>query len=120
MGSPVPAVGLQGLWLSQCTAMRPDQASLWYRRMSMVYAIGVWSLLGSLFLLNKREKESGDEVEKKDDPANEVLVTTSEIHEPLKGLYVETIVTYRKDYVPLSEKIHNYLKSWTGGSGPES
>nr|XP_023481816.1 small integral membrane protein 26-like [Equus caballus] len=94
--------------------MRPEQAASWYRRMSVVYALGAWTVLGSLFFFGqKKSKPPGDEVEQKD-------VSTNEMLEPPKGFYVETIVTYREDFVPITDRILNYLKSWTGGSGPES
>lgn len=47
-------------------------------------------------------------------------VSTSEIIEAPKGFYVETVVTYREDFVPITDKILSYLKSWTGGPGPKS
>ncbi|XP_071077902.1 small integral membrane protein 26 [Desmodus rotundus] len=90
--------------------MRADQASSWYRRMSAVYALGAWTILGSLiFLGRKKSKPLGGELEQKD-----------EIAELPKGFYVETIVTCKEDFVPITEKILNYWKSWTGGPGPES
>ncbi|KAM5218486.1 small integral membrane protein 26 [Hipposideros larvatus] len=94
--------------------MRPDQATTWYRRMSAVYALGTWTLLGSLFFFGRKKSEpEGGELEEKD-------ATIKEITEPPKGFYVETIVTYKEDFVPITDKILNYLKSWTGGPGPES
>ncbi|XP_031530257.1 small integral membrane protein 26 [Vicugna pacos] len=94
--------------------MRPEQALAWYRRMSVVYGLGAWTVLGSLIFWGKRKSTPpGGEVEQKD-------VLTTEISESPKGFYVETIVTYREDFVPLSARIINYLKSWTGGPGPES
>ncbi|XP_076970987.1 small integral membrane protein 26 [Tamandua tetradactyla] len=97
--------------------MRPDQATSWYRRMCALYAIGAWSLLGSAFFTYGQKKSNppeGDKVEEQRD------VSTIEIPEPPKGFYVETIVTYKEDFVPITDKILNYLKSWTGGPGPES
>ncbi|XP_069352340.1 small integral membrane protein 26 isoform X1 [Eulemur rufifrons] len=91
--------------------MLPGQASSWYRRMSVVYAIGTWTLLGSVYIMSR--KNGKPPVEQKD-------VSTNELLEPPKGFYVETIVTYREDFVPITEKILNYWKSWTGGPGPES
>ncbi|XP_022264986.1 small integral membrane protein 26 isoform X5 [Canis lupus familiaris] len=94
--------------------MRADQASSWYRRMSGLYAVGAWTTLGSLIYLGrKKSKPPGDEVEQKDVSRNEML-------EPPKGFYMETIVTYKEDFVPVTDRILNFLKSWTGGSGPES
>uniref|UniRef100_A0A2K6EP34 Small integral membrane protein 26 n=1 Tax=Propithecus coquereli TaxID=379532 RepID=A0A2K6EP34_PROCO len=87
--------------------MRPTQASSWYRRMSVVYAVGTWTLLGSVYLISRKKVEQKD-------------VSTNELLEAPKGFYVETIVTYKEDFVPVTEKILNYLKSWTGGPGPES
>ncbi|XP_054580260.1 small integral membrane protein 26 isoform X2 [Eptesicus fuscus] len=48
--------------------MRPDQASAWYRRMSAVYALGTWSVLGALIFTGRRKKSKagGDKVEQKD------------------------------------------------------
>lgn len=40
--------------------------------------------------------------------------------EPPKGFYMETIVTYKEDFVPVTDRILNFLKSWTGGPGRES
>ncbi|KAF0871108.1 small integral membrane protein 26 [Crocuta crocuta] len=94
--------------------MRPDQATSWYRRMSMVYALGAWTVLGSFIFLGRKKSEvPGNDVEQKDVAKNEML-------EPPKGFYVETIVTYKEDFVPVTDRIVNFLKSWTGGPGPES
>ncbi|XP_027994830.2 small integral membrane protein 26 isoform X1 [Eptesicus fuscus] len=108
--------------------MRPDQASAWYRRMSAVYALGTWSVLGALIFTGRRKKSKagGDKVEQKDVSTSESpessdeLDLRNEITEPPKGFYVETIVTYKEDFVPITDKILNYWKSWTGGPGPES
>ena len=43
-----------------------------------------------------------------------------ELSEAPKGFYVETVVTYKEDFVPITSRIVNYLKSWTGGPGPKS
>ena len=43
-----------------------------------------------------------------------------ELYEAPKGFYVETVVTYKEDFVPITSRIVNYLKSWTGGPGPKS
>ncbi|XP_044775001.1 small integral membrane protein 26 isoform X2 [Neomonachus schauinslandi] len=89
--------------------MRGDQATSWYRRMSVVYAVGAWTTLGSMFYLGRKKRKPP---EQKDVSRNEML-------EPPKGFYLETIVTYKEDSVPVSDKILNFLKSWTGGPGGE-
>ncbi|XP_075395891.1 small integral membrane protein 26-like [Tenrec ecaudatus] len=93
--------------------MRNNQALAWYRRMSLVYGMGAWTVFGSMFLFGREKNKLPDKVEQKD-------VSPVELPEPPKGFYVETIVTYRDDFVPLPERIYNSLKSWTGGPGAES
>ncbi|XP_064221948.1 small integral membrane protein 26 [Aotus nancymaae] len=89
----------------------------WYRRMSVVYGLGTWSLLGSLvYVGQKMMKSSGDEVDQKHGSTSEMF---SEPSEAPKGFYVETIVTYKENFVPITEKIHSYRKSWTSGRGTE-
>uniref|UniRef100_A0A8I3XAN3 Uncharacterized protein n=1 Tax=Callithrix jacchus TaxID=9483 RepID=A0A8I3XAN3_CALJA len=86
-----------------------------------------WHDLGSLQLLSVGSSDSsasasqiagitGDEVDQKHGSASEML---SEPSEAPKGFYVETIVTYKENFVPITEKIHNYWKSWTSGRGTE-
>ncbi|XP_057556803.1 small integral membrane protein 26 [Hippopotamus amphibius kiboko] len=94
--------------------MHPENALAWYRRMSVVYGLGAWTLLGSLILWSKKKSmPPGGEIKQND-------VSTNELAEPRKGFYVETVVTYREDFVPITARIINYLKSWTGGPGPKS
>ncbi|KAM6144348.1 small integral membrane protein 26 [Erethizon dorsatum] len=97
--------------------MQQRQALAWYRRLSVVYGLGTWTLFGSLFYFYGKKKTPSEspEVEQNDLPRSE-----SEIElEPLKGFYVETIVLYKEDYVPFTERIHNIVKKWTGDSGSE-
>ncbi|XP_036041484.1 small integral membrane protein 26 [Onychomys torridus] len=103
--------------------MRPDQATLWYRRMSVVYAIGAWSVLGSAIFMTRNQKASGEGAEPKDDDSrNESPVSNleKEINEPVEGLFVKTYVKYSENSVPVTQRIVDYLRSWTGGPGPES
>lgn len=37
--------------------MRPERALVWYRRMSVVYGLGAWTLLGSLFLWSQKKNK---------------------------------------------------------------
>ncbi|EGV95397.1 small integral membrane protein 26 [Cricetulus griseus] len=110
-----------------CGEMRPERATVWYKRMSFVYAIGAWSVLGSAIFFTRNQKASGDGVEQKDGSRNETPVLTSEasdlereINEPIEGSYVERFVQYSEESVPVTQRILDYLKSWTGGPGPES
>ncbi|XP_030860770.2 small integral membrane protein 26 isoform X1 [Gorilla gorilla gorilla] len=94
--------------------MYRNEFTAWYRRMSVVYGIGTWSVLGSLLYYGRTMAKSS--VDQKDGSTSEV---PSELSERPKGFYVETVVTYKEDFVPNTEKILNYWKSWTGGPGTE-
>nr|XP_024646046.1 small integral membrane protein 26-like [Macaca nemestrina] len=59
---------------------------------------------------------NGDKVDRKDGLTTE---TPSEVSEHPKGFYVETVIIYKEDFVPITEKILKYWKSWTGGPGAE-
>lgn len=37
--------------------MRPEQASAWYRRMSAVYALGAWTVLGGLIFSGRQKSK---------------------------------------------------------------
>ncbi|XP_054324153.1 small integral membrane protein 26 [Pongo pygmaeus] len=91
-----------------------SEFTAWYRRMSVVYGIGIWSVLGSLLYYGRTMATSS--VNQKDGSTSEA---PSELSERPKGFYVETIVTCKEDFVPNTEKILNYWKSWTGGPGTE-
>ncbi|EHB18825.1 hypothetical protein GW7_00701 [Heterocephalus glaber] len=95
--------------------MQPQRAVSGYRKLSMVYGLGSWTLLGSVlyFYGKKRKLSEGYEVEQKDLPRSEIAP------EPSKGFYVETVVLYSEDYVPLSDRIRDFVKKWTGDSGSE-
>ncbi|XP_033616890.1 small integral membrane protein 26 [Fukomys damarensis] len=94
--------------------MQPKQALSWYRRLSVIYGMGAWTLFGSAFyFFGKKKPSEGHEVEQKDLPRSEI------VPEPLKGFYVETIVAYDEDYTSLSDRIRDFVKKWTGDSGSE-
>ncbi|XP_006984534.1 small integral membrane protein 26 [Peromyscus maniculatus bairdii] len=103
--------------------MHPEQATVWYRRMSVVYAMGAWSVLGSAIFLTRKQKASGDGAEPKDDGSRSespVSDLERDINEPIEGLSVKTYVKYSEDFVPVTQRIMDYLRSWTSGPGPES
>ncbi|XP_030674934.1 small integral membrane protein 26-like [Nomascus leucogenys] len=96
--------------------MYQNQFTDWYRWMSVVYGVGTWTLVGSMFYFSRKmTKPSGDDVEQKDVSKSE---GPSELSELPKGFYVEMLVTH-EDFVPVIDKILNYWKSWTSGPGAE-
>ncbi|KAJ8264267.1 hypothetical protein GJAV_G00147190 [Gymnothorax javanicus] len=89
----------------------------WNVRVSMVYAIGIWTMIGSYGYL--RLFRSKDENEKpQDTEALEELKdehnTTQETRKP--GFYVESTIRYRENFVPYSTRLMNFLKTLSGSS----
>nr|XP_042132325.1 small integral membrane protein 26 isoform X1 [Peromyscus maniculatus bairdii] len=65
----------------------------------------------------------GDGAEPKDDGSRSespVSDLERDINEPIEGLSVKTYVKYSEDFVPVTQRIMDYLRSWTSGPGPES
>uniref|UniRef100_A0A087XWM2 Small integral membrane protein 26 n=1 Tax=Poecilia formosa TaxID=48698 RepID=A0A087XWM2_POEFO len=83
----------------------------WNYRVSAVYALGVWTILGSYAFL----KYTG----RLDDPV--VNQKFEEPENPNKHVYEtahsKTIIVYKEDFVPYSRRIYNFIKSLSGGSG---
>ncbi|XP_034351267.1 small integral membrane protein 26 [Arvicanthis niloticus] len=102
--------------------MPADHATVWYRRMSILYALGAWSTLGSLFIFTRKQTLS--DFEDHNGSRNETPLSTSEDSdlateraEPAKRFYMETVVKYSEGPVSVTQMILAYLKSWTGGPG---
>ncbi|XP_072490652.1 small integral membrane protein 26 [Notamacropus eugenii] len=99
--------------------MQALASTVWYRRMSLVYLIGAWTTVGSIFLSAWKRKEALAKVD--EDLAKEESLKdkdSAEKPEPKRGFYVETIVTYKENFVPYTTRLYNYWKSWSNGPGP--
>uniref|UniRef100_A0A8C8E484 Small integral membrane protein 26 n=1 Tax=Oryzias sinensis TaxID=183150 RepID=A0A8C8E484_9TELE len=78
----------------------------WNTRMSAVYALGIWTMVGSYattFTVSPTISEQKKEVEEPADPDTHVYVTA----------HSKTTVTYKKDFVPFTTRIYNYVKSFS-------
>ncbi|XP_043098136.1 small integral membrane protein 26-like [Puntigrus tetrazona] len=84
--------------------VNPDK---WYRNASMLYAIGVWTVLGSLFC-KYRFGDNVAKVEQVDDDEHNVEVYETK--------YTRTTIIYKKDSVPYSTMLLNYINSKFGSS----
>ncbi|XP_078138812.1 small integral membrane protein 26-like [Centroberyx gerrardi] len=86
----------------------------WNTRISIVYAIGVWTMIGSYayyrhmgYYDEKTVKKEEQEEKEKQNP-NEVVYKTA---------HTKTIIIYKEDFVPFSTRIQNFFKSFSGGPG---
>uniref|UniRef100_A0A1A8FUJ1 Long intergenic non-protein coding RNA 493 n=1 Tax=Nothobranchius korthausae TaxID=1143690 RepID=A0A1A8FUJ1_9TELE len=82
----------------------------WNTRMSLVYAVGIWTMVGSYAYLNytspKDDVPAPVEEEESDDPNKHIY----------KGTYLRSVIVYKKDFVPYSTRIYNFIKSFSDGT----
>ncbi|XP_057699734.1 small integral membrane protein 26-like [Corythoichthys intestinalis] len=87
----------------------------WNKTASRVYALGVWTMIGSFayfhFTSGQKSTDSAKSEERKKEERknpNEVLYETE---------HTKTIIIYKKDFVPYTTRIQNFIQSFTGGPG---
>ncbi|KAK2815575.1 hypothetical protein Q5P01_026042 [Channa striata] len=83
----------------------------WNRRVSAVYAVGIWTMVGSYAYFRYtgryediQEKRKWSQPEP--DP-NQVVYKTA---------HSKTVIVYRKDFVPYTTRIHNFIQSFSNTS----
>ncbi|XP_063331619.1 small integral membrane protein 26-like [Pelmatolapia mariae] len=84
----------------------------WNARVSAVYAIGIWTMIGSYAYLKYTGRcevalVKKEEVEEPQDPNQEVYKTA----------HSKTVITYKKDFVPYTTRIYNLISSFSGDRG---
>ncbi|KAJ8365844.1 hypothetical protein SKAU_G00146750 [Synaphobranchus kaupii] len=100
--------------------MNLKDVARWNVRVSMAYAVGIWTMLGSYgyyrFSLSKEEGDKPQDTEDKEEPIENL--STEEGEEKPKGFQTKSTIRYRENFVPYSTRLFNYLKTLNGG--PES
>ncbi|XP_068583281.1 small integral membrane protein 26-like [Cebidichthys violaceus] len=82
----------------------------WNTRVSAVYAVGIWTMVGSYAYVKYSGRfedtpvEKKEEVQEPEDP-NKVVHQTA---------HSKTVIVYRKDFVPYSTRIYNFIRSFSG------
>lgn len=95
----------------------------WNVRVSLIYAVGIWTMLGTYgyFQLEMKWKKK----EQTDDPANDALakdLNDDSLAEPkpkeekVNGLQVKSTIAYRENFVPYSARIYSYLQSFSSST----
>ncbi|XP_073320809.1 small integral membrane protein 26-like [Pagrus major] len=85
----------------------------WNTRMSAVYAAGIWTMIGSYAYFKYTGRldgvpvEKGEEVQEPEDP-NQVVHQTP---------HSKTVIIYKKDFVPYTTRIYNFIKSFSSEPG---
>uniref|UniRef100_A0A4W6BS02 Small integral membrane protein 26 n=1 Tax=Lates calcarifer TaxID=8187 RepID=A0A4W6BS02_LATCA len=77
----------------------------WNTRVSAMYALGIWTMIGSFAYFKYTVKK--EEVQEQEDP-NQVVHRTP---------HNETVIIYKKDFVPYSSRIYTFIRSFSSDPG---
>ncbi|XP_068178132.1 small integral membrane protein 26-like [Antennarius striatus] len=93
----------------------------WNTRLSLLYAFGIWTMLGSIGYMKfsghledasgKKEEEIEERKEEK-----EAENLRQAVHD---NGYFKTVVVYKKDFVPYSTRISNFISRFRREPGTE-
>ncbi|XP_072319693.1 small integral membrane protein 26-like [Eucyclogobius newberryi] len=92
--------------------METKKVLQWNTRMSALYALGVWTMVGSYFYFKYTGKYDDLEPPTPKPEAknpNEVVYQTA---------HTNSVIIYKKDFVPFTTRIMNFIESFTGGAAP--
>ncbi|XP_069575193.1 small integral membrane protein 26-like [Brachyistius frenatus] len=80
----------------------------WNTRVSAVYAVGMWTMIGSYAYFRYTGRYEDRPVEPVEMPVNpnEVVFETA---------YTKTTIVYKEDFVPYSTRVYNFISSFSGG-----
>ncbi|KAM3623119.1 uncharacterized protein V6R79_007259 [Siganus canaliculatus] len=86
----------------------------WNIRASALYALGVWTMIGSYAFFKYTGRYDDvpvikQQVQEPENP-NEVVYQTA---------HSKTTIIYKKDFVPYTTRIYNFIKSFSGEPGSE-
>ncbi|XP_068452545.1 small integral membrane protein 26-like [Clinocottus analis] len=81
----------------------------WNKRVSIVYAVGIWTMVGSYAYISYFGRNDDTSVKKKEEveePENPNQVVHQTAH-------CKTVIVYREDFVPYTTRISNFLRSFS-------
>ncbi|XP_067901855.1 small integral membrane protein 26-like [Heterodontus francisci] len=101
--------------------MNLKDVARWNVRVSLVYAVGIWTMLGTYgYFQLKRKREQATIESSAEDTAEATCQqelqegTTFELQEETRKELVETNVVVKEGFVPFSSRIYAYGKSVFG------
>ncbi|XP_029367053.1 small integral membrane protein 26-like [Echeneis naucrates] len=93
--------------------MSLGEAAKWNKRAAAVYALGVWGMIGSFAFLKYTGRLEDTPVIKEED----VQEQENPNQVVYQSAYNKTVITYRKDFVPYSTRIYNFIRSFSSEPG---
>ncbi|XP_051868110.1 small integral membrane protein 26-like [Pristis pectinata] len=105
--------------------MRLKDLTRWNTRVSLVYAIGIWTMLGTYaFFQMKRKQEKGmigsNSMISAEATLEKENQMTDEPKKKTKKNVVETNVVVKEGFIPFSTRIYNYGTSFFDSSSDNS
>ncbi|XP_045902717.1 small integral membrane protein 26-like [Micropterus dolomieu] len=85
----------------------------WNTRVSAAYAVGIWTLIGSYAFFRYTGRFEDTPV-KKEEAAQEPEIANEVVYQTA---HTKTLITYKKDFVPYSTRIYNFIKSFSSEPG---
>ncbi|KAK5866599.1 hypothetical protein PBY51_020778 [Eleginops maclovinus] len=89
--------------------MHVNEALKWNKRMSIVYAAGAWIMVGSYAFYRYTGRHDDLQVQKEE----EVPVPEDNTQLVFFTDHSKTVVIYKKDFVPYTTRIYNYISSFS-------
>ncbi|XP_029920904.1 small integral membrane protein 26-like [Myripristis murdjan] len=86
----------------------------WNTRVSILYAVGVWSMVGSYAYYRYHGYFDENTVKKEEE---ETTVPVNPREKVYETAHTKTIIVYKEDFVPYSTRIYNFIKSFSGEPG---
>ncbi|XP_061763712.1 small integral membrane protein 26-like [Nerophis ophidion] len=86
--------------------------AMWQKRLSMVYALGVWTMITSYgyYRYSGRLGDTSQIEEESPYEANSKNVFHQSPH-------TKTVIIYKNDFVPYTTRIYDFVQSFIGGPG---
>nr|XP_014342094.1 PREDICTED: uncharacterized protein LOC106702920 [Latimeria chalumnae] len=92
----------------------------WNVRVSLVYAVGIWTTFGAYgYFRMKRKREEGEPKKAVRVEASEGELTDELVLVPATkqgGLSVKTTVVYKEDFVPYTARLYRFVTSLISGT----
>ncbi|XP_053565280.1 small integral membrane protein 26 [Bombina bombina] len=85
----------------------------WNKRFSLVYAFGVWSMIGTYALYHyKKKREKAAKIQEKgveEELQEDILPLESKAEERKPGFHAGHSIAYKDNFVPYSTRIYNFV-----------
>uniref|UniRef100_UPI0037E7E948 small integral membrane protein 26-like n=1 Tax=Semicossyphus pulcher TaxID=241346 RepID=UPI0037E7E948 len=97
--------------------MKFKDLTKWNTRVSAVYAVGIWTMIGTYAFFKYTGRYEDTPVKKKEEEEEEVQQPEDPNQFVYKTAHTKTVIVYKKDFVPYNTRIYNFIKSFSSEPG---